>query len=176
MMEKRNISHKKSRPALPYLVMLLVSISLFACGDRFEEINTNPNQPSQTNPDFLWTEAVVVGAGQYSTGVHTEIWTLMEWMMMMGDLGGYPVGGNPYAYGGDWNDEIWIEWYTRLLAPTNEIIRLTESDPFLINKHSIARIWRVYAFHRITDLWGDVPYSEALQGASEGDNARNNFV
>ena len=148
----------------------MVLVSLSACNDRFEEINTNPNQPTTTNPDFLWTEVAVVGAGQFGTGVHTEIWTLMEWMMMMGDLNGIPVGGDPYAFSGDWNDELWIEWYTRLLSPTNEIIKLTQEDPFLVNKYAIARIWRAWAFHRITDLWGDVPYSQALRGVSPDGN------
>lgn len=170
---KARLNHIRSHQTalLRGLVIFAIALGLHSCGDRFEEINVNPNQPTTTNPDFLWTEAVAVGAGQFSTGVHTEIWTLMEWTMMMGDLNGYPVGGNPYAYSGDWNDELWVEWYSRLLAPTNEIIRLTESDLFLVNKHSIARIWRAWAFHRITDLWGDVPYTEALRGAAAGDNA-----
>ncbi|WP_315815311.1 SusD/RagB family nutrient-binding outer membrane lipoprotein [Paraflavitalea speifideaquila] len=29
---------------------------------------------------------------------------------------------------------------------------------------SVARIWRAYCFSRLTDLYGDVPYSEAAQG------------
>lgn len=162
---------KPRKAPLHWALFSLFALILASCGDRFEEINANPNQPNVTNPDFLWTEAVVVGAGQFGTGVHTEIWTLMEWTMMMGDLNGYPIGGNPYAFSGDWNDELWIEWYSRLLAPVNEIIRLTQDDPFMVNKHAIARIWRAWAFHRITDLWGDVPYSQALKGANPGDNA-----
>jgi len=169
---KASMNFRSSLPSpFHWALILLSAVVLVSCGDRFEEINTNPNQPNVTNPDFLWTEAVVVGSGQFATGVHTEIWTLMEWTMMMGDLNGYPVGGDPYAYSGDWNDELWIEWYSRLLGPVNEIIRLTQNDPFLVNKYAIARIWRVWAFHRITDLWGDVPYSEALQGANPGDQA-----
>ncbi|MEM7038386.1 MAG: SusD/RagB family nutrient-binding outer membrane lipoprotein [Bacteroidota bacterium] len=152
------------------LLLILLLFTLTSCDKKFEELNENPNQPTTTNPDFLWTEAAVIGAGQFSTGVNTEIWTLMEWTMMMGDINGYPTGGDPYAYSGDWNDQLWQEWYTRLLAPVNEIIRLTEGDAFLINKHSIARIWRAWAFSRITDLWGDVPYFEALRGVNpDGD-------
>src|SRR5690606_26083174 len=41
------------------------------------------------------------------------------------------------------------------------------SDPEEINKLSIARIWRVWVYHRITDLFGDIPYSEAAKGATD---------
>ena len=75
--------------------------------------------------------------------------------MMMADSSGIAANSSAYAYSSNWNDELWIEWYTRGLAPCNEIIRLTENDPFLVNKKAIARIWRAYLFHRITGLiWG----------------------
>jgi hypothetical protein len=32
----------------------------------------------------------------------------------------------------------------------------------------IARIWRVFIYHRLTDLYGDIPYSEAGKGYIEG--------
>src|SRR5690606_4266343 len=38
-------------------------------------------------------------------------------------------------------------------------------DPESVNKLAVARIWRVYIFHQLTDLYGDIPYSEANQGA-----------
>ena len=38
---------------------------------------------------------------------------------------------------------------------------MTAEDPEQVNKHQVARIWKAYSFHRVTDIWGDVPYSEA---------------
>ena len=32
----------------------------------------------------------------------------------------------------------------------------------------IARIWRAFIYHRITDLYGDIPYSEAGKGYIDG--------
>ena len=153
-----------------FLLVLLLS----SCTKNFDLINTDPNDPPFTNPNYLFTEAVLKGSGTFNTGIHTEIWSMMDWTMMVANLEGNMVPGRPYQYGGAWNDELWNEWYTQALAPTNEVMRLTETDPFAINKHSIARIWRVYLFHRITDLWGDVPYSEALKGiSSDGTSTLN---
>ncbi len=41
---------------------------------------------------------------------------------------------------------------------------MTEDEPEKINKTAIAKIWQVFIMHRITDFWGDVPYSEAFGG------------
>jgi hypothetical protein len=32
------------------------------------------------------------------------------------------------------------------------------------NIEAVGEIWRSYIFHLVTDLWGDIPYSQALQG------------
>ena len=55
---------------------LLIGICLMFLGCRkFEDLNTNPNEPTTTNPDFLFTESIISGNREgFSTGVHTEIW------------------------------------------------------------------------------------------------------
>lgn len=40
-------------------------------------------------------------------------------------------------------------------------------DPKNINKLNTARIWKVYLYHRITDLYGDIPYTEAAKAYSD---------
>lgn len=146
--------------------VFVAALLFVACDKGFEELNINPNQPTVANPDYLFTETLHKGAGQFLTGVNTEIWTLQVWNQQMADINGVVSASDPYAYNGQWADQLWEEWYTKVLGPANEIVRITEGDPFLINKHSMARIWRVFAFHRITDLWGDVPYTEALNGVN----------
>ena len=37
---------------------------------------------------------------------------------------------------------------------------MTSTDPADVNKFHAARIWKAFCFQRVTDLWGDVPYSE----------------
>ncbi len=38
----------------------------------------------------------------------------------------------------------------------------------MVNQNAIANIWRVFILHRVTDLYGDVPYTEAGQGFLTG--------
>jgi hypothetical protein len=43
-----------------------------------------------------------------------------------------------------------------------------QGDPESINLFSIVRIWRAVIYQRLTDLYGDIPYSEAGKGFIEG--------
>ncbi len=45
-----------------------------------------------------------------------------------------------------------------------QVINITEGKPEKSSENAIARIWKVFIMHRITDFWGDVPYFEAFQG------------
>jgi hypothetical protein len=58
----------------------------------------------------------------------------------------------------------WTGYYTGPLADIQLVIDkgIAESDP---NTEGVGRIWKSWVFHVVTDLWGDVPYSEALTGA-----------
>ncbi|MGB1032059.1 MAG: SusD/RagB family nutrient-binding outer membrane lipoprotein [Flavobacteriales bacterium] len=150
-----------------YLLIFVLMCCNISCDKGFDDLNVNPNEPTTANPDQLFTGAIYVNAGQFSTGVNSEIWSMEVWMQMLADINGVEAGTN-YNYNGSWNDALWNEWYTKVLSPCNQIIELTENDPFLVNKNSIARILRAHNFHRITDLWGDIPYFEALSGFNTG--------
>lgn len=62
-------------------------------------------------------------------------------------------GGN-FTYAGD-------------LINTAEVMRLTGNDPSLKNQQAVARIWKVWQFHQLTDIFGDLPYSESLLDVNE---------
>lgn len=150
------------------IYIAILSVLLFSqCTKDFEDINTNPNQPITAHVDYLFTESLVRGVGDYGTGIHSEMWTFEVWCQMMADINGINNPGDFYPYSGDWNDELWKEWYADALSPINQAVKNTQDKPSQINKHAIARIWRAYLFHRVTDLWGDVPYFDALKGVND---------
>jgi hypothetical protein len=145
--------------------VLLVCIALIqSCDKNFEELNQNPNQSPTIDPEYLFSQSLLKGAGQFSTGVHTEIWTLMEWTQMLADLNEPTNNNNFYTYSEDWNNELWKEWYVDALMPVQDVLYQTENSSTDVNLHQMARIWKCFLYHRITDLWGSIPYSEALQG------------
>ena len=41
-------------------------------------------------------------------------------------------------------------------------------DPQMVNLYNAARVMKVFAFHKSTDLYGDIPYSEANKAYDSG--------
>ncbi len=121
-------NHKALVSKTAYIIICcLLSFNWIGC-EKFETINTNPNAPTITNPDFLLTESLVKGAGQFGSGIHTEIWTLMLWTQQMADINGVPQAGQEYAYGGSYSDEQWRAWYSSVLSNTSELQKLTTNE------------------------------------------------
>lgn len=53
---------------------------------------------------------------------------------------------------------------TRTSDPANQAAVAASGSP--VNQLAMTRIMKAYVFWNITDRWGDIPYSEALQGAA----------
>ena len=152
-------------PILHFLIASILFIS--SCDKGFDDLQNDPTQPSAVNPEFLFTESVRRGMSDDIVGIRTEIWTLMVWNQQMADIRGVATSSDFYNYGAAASDDIWDRWFVGALTNIQEMIRLTEDDPGDVNRLAVARIWKAYLYHRITDLWGDVPYSEALQANTD---------
>jgi hypothetical protein len=140
-------------------LVLLILFSVSGCDDGFEALNENPNAAPTTSPDYLFTYSLK-SAGSDNSLVELYISFLMKWTQQSAQTWEYQA--NPYDVTSSMFDNLWQEWYTRTLSNNAELIRMTKNDPALVNKNALARIWQVFIFHRLTDLWGDVPYTEAL--------------
>ncbi|WKN29666.1 SusD/RagB family nutrient-binding outer membrane lipoprotein [Porifericola rhodea] len=162
------------------LAGLIVTIS--ACED-FEELNTNPNQPpvvpttallssaQKQLMDHIWDEW---HNGRFGM-LYAQYWSANEYT----DESRYQLRQNI-------NNNYWLYYYAgRDAAMTGdpngggirdlqEIIRLNEETPEDFsaygdtnNQIAVAKIMKAWMFQIITDIWGDVPYTEALQGADQ---------
>jgi len=154
-------------------VMLFLTIS---CTKDFEEINTNPNEPTEVPTSYLLTNA--------QRTIFDDMWD--EWWN----------GRFGLQYSQYWSQVVYTEesryqprvnitnTYWRLLytdiMDLQEIIRLnTDAETSGIasasgsnnNQIAVARILKAFVFHMLTDTWGDIPYFEALQGASNSSPA-----
>jgi hypothetical protein len=49
-----------------------------------------------------------------------------------------------------------------------DAVELTRGKSEFANLHQISRIWKVVIFHRLTDIYGDVPYFQAGKGYYDG--------
>ena len=93
------------------LFLCLVLVIPFACKDSMDDLNVNPNAPTNTNPDYLFTYSVVKGMGSYITNANFNYWTIMNWNMYFATLGGVDAGKEYDS--NDGKDAWWNEVYAQ---------------------------------------------------------------
>lgn len=147
-------------------VSLIFLLSIFGCAKDFEEMNISPNSPGTMNPDMLITYSQLKAVGEYTMNIGMEQRGIMQWMMYHAARYGYEEGKEYYLPSS--KDDFWNRRYMEALMNVQETINVCGDDLALNNKKQIARIWRSYLFLDLVDLWGDIPFSEALKGTSHG--------
>jgi hypothetical protein len=152
---------------LKYSFAVLGLFLAVSCGKDFGDLNVDPNNPSAVPPEFLLTSA--------EKAMADDVWD--EWMnARFGLLVSQYWAQNNYTDESRWNfrtgviNDYWGLYYSRALRDLNEIIALNSvgtaaGTPKAKNQNAVATILKVYVFHHMTDIWGPIPYSEALAGS-----------
>ncbi len=144
------------------LVALVVSLvwAAGACGS-LTEVNENPNAPSDVPAALLLPNAIrlavedVYGASQYFS--HTGIWPQHIVQIQYPDEEEGQI--RPARM-----ESYWTDFYADELMDIQTVLdKGVESGD--ANVEAVGRIWKTWIFHIVTDMWGDVPYSEAHGGA-----------
>ncbi|MBO9728774.1 MAG: SusD/RagB family nutrient-binding outer membrane lipoprotein [Chitinophaga sp.] len=152
-----------------YIFLLGTVLGLSACDKGFEELNTNPNASTTPNVNFLFTQSLLKGNLVYDrTYFYTSYLhcgTYIQHFSIAKEIGGSGAG-DKYAMNDFYQSFYFRYIYTNAILTLQEIITTlkTPARAADVNKLSAARIWKVLLMQRITDLYGDVPYSEATQG------------
>jgi len=144
----------------PALLATAFIMAAAACDDGLTDTNANPNAPTDVGAQFLLPQAIrtaaeqTFGAGQMLS--HTMIWPQHGVQIQYPD----EEQGNVRA---DRMQGYWDGYYSGPLKDIQTVIDkgLAAAEP---NIEAIGLIWQAYLFHLVTDLWGDIPYSEALRG------------
>jgi hypothetical protein len=141
--------------------ILLVFTSLFSCTDKFEELNTDPNRPNDVTPGIL------LGQMQYRI-VNNSIQAARNFtheLMQVDAPRASPGGQGLHRYVVQPGQAVWTGFYDRL-TDVEDIYKI--SDRLKENNYkAIALVYKSWAYSILTDLYGDVPYSQAIK-ASEG--------
>ncbi|MDQ3534275.1 MAG: SusD/RagB family nutrient-binding outer membrane lipoprotein [Bacteroidota bacterium] len=147
------------------LSLFLMVFVILSCTDGFEELNIDPNNPTEVPAENLFTEAQFRLADRiWGRALNFDFGMLMVQHFSL----------NEYAERSRYNlinnnfNVPWQSFYSGILQDLNEARRITEenqtiSDNERANRLAQIQILRVYSFQMITDIWGDVPYSQALQ-------------
>jgi hypothetical protein len=148
-----------------YVVSLMVLIfSAYSCTDGFQDLNTDPHASPDLDPGVQISTVMLDLSGN-----REELWRY--------DLGiASPkvqhLGGSWWTqHGGQYRIvershwfSMWEVQYPREIKNIIDVVERTRGVEEYHNTHQAARILKVYIFSRLTDMYGDIPYSEAGRG------------
>jgi hypothetical protein len=133
---------------------------LASCTKSFKDINTDPNRPKTITP------GVLLGQMQYRF-VNTTIGSARNFghdlMQVTAPRASTSGGVHRYVITGSSNSGMWTGLYT-LLADVQELYNTAEKLNEK-NYKAIALIYKAWTYSILTDCFGDVPFSEAMQAA-----------
>lgn len=148
---------------MKFIYKIFVSISMLflvsSCGDMFDlDINEDPNNPTQASNNLLLTQAQ---------------FTLMD--LLAGGVNNNQLGFVGILASGDsWNlaqtsyNGFWTTMYSGPLKDIEGLIQANQGATASPQYLGIAQLMKAYAVSTMVNLFGDIPYSQALKGdASE---------
>jgi hypothetical protein len=155
----------------------LLSLGLFlstGCTKNFEKLNTDPTSFNATNfdPNYLLTTAELDYTGSQDFSYDTWRADLIYCSDMMQGTAtsiGYWAGdkylSNPDYLAAYWEGPNQTDGaYAEQVKFIVDLVSTTAGVPKYNNLYQIGRIMKVLIFERITDLYGDIPYSQAGEG------------
>lgn len=150
-------------------LLLVAAIALTGCDKNFESINTNPNASTNAQIDYLFTQSQLKGSYVYDRCYfytsYLNCGDFIQHFATYKDVSGSGVG-DKYGANDFYQGFYYRYIYTNAINTVGEVIR-NAKDPALVNKVAVARIWKVLLMQRITDLYGDVPYTDAGKGYTD---------
>jgi hypothetical protein len=138
---------------------LVVGMIVFlgACTKDFDKMNTNPNSAT------VVPATNVLGAAEL-TSMRTLFGTRLD-CYYAGAYSGY-ISAPDYEYRVDINNSMWRDMYTNMTY-AEDAMRLAKNEGN-DNLYAAALTFKAYNAQKTTDMWGDIPYSEAFKLEGEG--------
>jgi len=157
------------RKTVIYAALTAVLFST-SCSEKYlDEINTNPNAASAANlnPNYLLTDGQLTFA---NTG-YGELLYPAPAIQALASTFNYYGNGDKYTNSGGftgYQSLLFGQGYTALSRLQQAIeVANTQGATRYTNVIAISNIMKVMIFQRITDTYGDIPFSQAVQ-ASQG--------
>ncbi len=131
----------------------LISLITWGCTKDFDKINKNPNGPENISPQFLLSNIIweVADRNTYDQGFILASYLVQQSASVEFErIDRYEMGSN---------SEYWDALY-RLLA---DIQSMKEVEGTNEAYAAVGDIMSCFIYSQLTDMWADVPYTEATQ-------------
>jgi hypothetical protein len=143
-------------------IIILSTLVLVTSCKKYLDINENPNAPVESTPQLVLSNALV------ATGSLTVNYNIYGGLVggQLVNAGGFGGFGSPftYSYANNENTGLWTNVFDNL-NDYQYIINQSATQTGFEQFAAIANVMKAYDYQMLIDLYGDVPYTEALKGA-----------
>ena len=144
-------------------LIVAMGLGVSGCTEDFTGINTNPNAPTDVGVQYLLPAGIVnavtslLGTG-FDRGT-ASVWVQHYARLQYGSIDRYEIDGS-------FSDGLWAGLYTGAIVDFDAVVQKA-AERGNANQEAVGRILRAWMFHNMVDLWGNIPYSEALGGLAQ---------
>jgi hypothetical protein len=153
-----------------YICLIGLAVVLVSSCKKFGDINTDPTKSSNLDP------AIQLGYAQQKfsgdLGLQERLNVILT-MPLVGHLGGAWANqyGQFYIKQERFASVLWEDNYVNEIKNILDAEERTRNNATAKNLNAMCRVMKVYLFARLTDVYGDIPYSEASSAYTKGKSA-----
>lgn len=143
------------------IMLFVLVVTMVSCTDDFEAINTNTNEPETVSADLLLASA---------TSDIPTLFARIGWFQgnLVAQLGAKNnfVDQDVYQWG---TGTGWSDFYA-ILSGVEDIIKISKAEGTQNQSYeAVGLILKSLIYANLTDMYNAVPYTEAIQGAVNGE-------
>lgn len=132
-------------------ILVIITAALQSCTKDFDNINKNPSQFNNPDPEAIFTGIVKNTADQMQRNNMGYFWTYAHHVTVTAGTGRYGT-----------NDRnSWTNFYVSILGNIRQLKERYKDKPEFANRVQIAEIWECYAYSYLVGIYGPVAYTQA---------------
>ena len=154
--------YKKS---LAYFMAAAFVFGAVSCENGFEDLNVDPFNPTETSVNFLFNNVIASLRYERNEKLYLNGQKVYQWSQL-----GVSTQEEPNQVNDLGRDPVWTDLFNETRNIREIYKRLDEyagDQERMTNRRALINILYAYKTLRVTDVYGDLPYSEAGQGISE---------
>lgn len=151
------------RTLYKFLIVAIMLGTVTSC-KKFLDVNENPNDPTSATPELLLRQAIVRSAAQV-VSFNTYGGRLVGYLANAGGVSGW---GDLVSY--NYSTGSYAGLFEGVYKVNNDLqytINYSREDDMHNQFIAAAKVMQVYNWQNLVDVYGDVPYFNALQGATK---------
>ncbi|MHA7129071.1 SusD/RagB family nutrient-binding outer membrane lipoprotein [Algoriphagus namhaensis] len=140
-----------------------------SCSDEdLLDLNLDQNSVTEIDMSYLFSLATLNIGGEYEN-TRANMLYAATMIQHTASTAGY-FSGDKYFYNAGYSGAYMERHFTSVIGPLSHVINETADDPNEANINAAATVMRVFDLHRMTDMHGDIPYTQAGQGLQGEEN------